>query len=152
MKNLSLFLTLGVVTLMGACNKVNSETPVNEEPTANSSVILESAEEPTAEGFNVELEESTLEAQAEEELPIVDGEAVEGALEDATISAEEILEDTTIGAEESLEDTTIGVGEDAEIEASEINPDANGDIILPATDNAEIPTEEEAAEAIEPAE
>ncbi|MEM9272988.1 MAG: hypothetical protein AAGA80_08510 [Cyanobacteria bacterium P01_F01_bin.143] len=129
MKNLPLFVTLGIVTLMGACNAVNSETPTSEDPTNNSSVVIESPEEPTAEGLNIELEDSSLEAQVEEELPIVDG------------TNEDIFDDATIGAEE-----------DVEIEASEINPDANGDVILPATDNAEIPTVEESAEVVEPAE
>jgi len=129
MKNLPLFVTLGIVTLMGACNAVNSETPTSEDPTNNSSVVIESPEETTAEGLNIELENSNLEAQAEEELPIVDG------------TNEDVIDDATIGAEE-----------DVEIEASEINPDANGDVILPATDNAEIPTVEESAEVVEPAE
>lgn len=129
MKNLPLFVTLGIVTLMGACNAVNSETPTSEDPTNNSSVVIESPEETTAEGLNIDLENSNLEAQAEEELPIVDG------------TNEDVIDDATIGAEE-----------DVEIEAIEINPDANGDVILPATDNAEIPTVEESAEVVEPAE
>ena len=129
MKNLPLFVTLGIVTLMGACNAVNSETPTSEDPTNNSSVVIESPEETTAEGLNIELENSNLEAQVEEELPIVDG------------TNEDVFDDATIGAEE-----------DVEIEAIEINPDANGDVILPATDNAEIPTVEESAEVVEPAE
>ena len=129
MKNLPLFVTLGIVTLMGACNAVNSETPTSEDPTNNSSVVIESPEETTAEGLNIELENSNLETQAEEELPIVDG------------TNEDVIDDATIGAEE-----------DVEIEAIEINPDANGDVILPATDNAEIPTVEESAEVVEPAE
>lgn len=133
MKNLPLFVTLGIVTLMGACNAVNSETPTSEDITNESSIVLESPEETTTEDLNIELEGSNLEAQAEEEIPLVDG-AIDGATEDA------------------LEDATIGSEEDIDIEAIEINPDVDSDVILPATDNADIPTAEEAAEVVEPAE
>jgi|GEM_PF-4049049 len=129
MKNLPLFVTLGIVTLMGACNAVNSETPTSEDITNDSSIVIESSEETSTEGLNIELESSTLEAQAEEELPLVDG-----------------------ATEDALEDVTIGAEEDVEIEAIEINPDVDSDVILPATDNADIPTAEEAAEVVEPAE
>jgi len=129
MKNLPLFVTLGIVTLMGACNAVNSETPTSEDITNDSSIVIESPEETSTEGLNIELESSTLEAQAEEELPLVDG-----------------------ATEDALEDVTIGAEEDVEIEAIEINPDVDSDVILPATDNADIPTAEEAAEVVEPAE
>ena len=149
MKNFPLLVTLGLVALMGACNSVESSTPdnqeptanssvilenseettaegINEEPTADSSVILEDSEETTAEGVNIELEDDALEAQAEDEIPVVDA-PVEGALEEIPLETEEA----------------------ADLEA--IDPADSDDVILPETDNAEIPTEEEAAEAIEPA-
>ena len=133
MKNLPLFVTLGVVALMGACNAVNSGTPADEEPTTNSSIILETPEEATAEGSNIELEDATLEAQAEDEIPVVDA-PVEG--------------------ESAIEETPLATEEDAELEAADsielVDPNSD-DVILPATDSAEIPVEEEAAELVEPA-
>ncbi|MEM9275747.1 MAG: hypothetical protein AAGA80_22735 [Cyanobacteria bacterium P01_F01_bin.143] len=109
MKNLSLFVTLGFIALVGVGNPANADNPSSEDLTNN-----------------IELDGSTLEIQVEDAMPLVDGG--------------------------SLEDTTIGAEEDAEIEASEINADANGDVILPATDSAEIPTEEESAEVVDTAE
>ncbi|MGK7895964.1 MAG: hypothetical protein AB4372_20710, partial [Xenococcus sp. (in: cyanobacteria)] len=139
MNKLPLLVTLGLVALMGACNTVESSTADNEEPTANSSVILENSEETTAEAIdeestadssviledseettaeaideeptadssviledseettaeginieleNVELEDTTLEAQAEDEIPLVDA-PVEGALEEIPLETEE---------------------------------------------------------------
>ena len=131
MKNLPLFVTLGVISLMGALAPVNSGTPANEEPTTNSSIILETPEETTAEGTNIELEDSTLEAQVEDEIPVVDA-PVEGEMEETPMATEE----------------------DAELEAADsielVDPNSD-DVILPATDSAEIPVGEEAAELVEPA-
>lgn len=134
MKKLPLFVTLGLVSLMGACSLVSSETPSSEvNPTADNSVILESTEETTAEGINVEAQEPNWEAQADElpveEVPLVDG--------------------STAG---ELEDSTIGVEENPELEVDEINPAANGDVILPETDNVAVPTDAESAEVVEPVE
>ena len=147
MKNLPLFVTLGIVTLMGACNAVNSGTPsVEENSAADSSVIIESpAEETTAEGIELEVEEPTLEAEMQE-IPVVDG-STETELEDSTI----------MGSETELEDSTImGSEEDAEVDAIEAveTTDPNGDVILPANETVEIPSEEEAAdaEAVDPLE
>ena len=115
MKNLSLFVTLGLVTLMGACNSVNSGTPTNEEnPAADSSVILESTDETTAEGINIQLEESTLEAQADQ-TPVVDVDptAVDGnPTIDPSLDADPSLDTTSdVNAVEDI-DPNSGMGYD----------------------------------------
>ena len=87
MKNLSLLLTLSLVSLMGACNVVNSGTPNSQENSAvDSSVTFESIEETSAEGINIE--EPNLEAQAEE-IPAVDGSMKEAPSLGAEIAPEE---------------------------------------------------------------
>ena len=136
MKKSPLFITLGLITLIGTCNVANSGTPDSEiNPVEDSSVILESTEETTAEGINVELEEPNLEVDAE--IPLVDG-------------SEEGLESSE--GELKLEDSTIGAEENPDLEANEINPDAEGEVILPATENVEIPADAESAEIVKPAE
>ncbi len=171
MKNLSLFVTLGLVTLMGACNAVNSGTNTSEEvPAPDSSVILESTD-----GTNVE--EPNLEAQTEQ-IPVVDGSAdaeapeLEAGVISPDVNGDLTLpqEDATIGAEEApeleagvinpdangdltlpQEDATIGAEEAPELEANEINPEAtNEEIILPETENVVIPTDKESAEVVDP--
>ncbi len=142
MKNLSLFVTLGLVTLMGACNAVNSGTNTSEEiPAPDSSVILESTD-----GTNVE--EPNLEAQTEQ-IPVVDGSADAEAPElEAGVISPDVNGDLTL----PQEDATIGAEEAPELEANEINPEAtNEEIILPETENVVIPTDKESAEVVDPA-
>ena len=160
MKNLSLLLTLSLVSLMGACNAVNSGTPNSQENSAvdssvilesNGSVILKSTDETTAEGINIEVEEPNLKAQAQE-IPVVE-DSMGSQLEDSNLGAEVApIDQYTIDEAGNLilPADEVGVEQDPDLEANEINPDTNGDVILPATENVEIPTDAESAEVVEP--
>ncbi len=142
MKNLSLFVTLALVTLIGSCNAVNSGTNASEEiPAPDSSVILESTD-----GTNAE--EPNLEAQTEQ-IPVVDGSADAEAPElEAGVISPDVNGDLTL----PQEDATIGAEEAPELEANEINPDATKEeIILRETENVVIPTDKESAEVVDPA-
>ena len=138
--------TLVLASLLGACSSVNSSTPSIEEPSANTSIELESSE-----GFEA-VEEIPVES-AEMETP--DYQATEepttelDSAEMETPDYQATEEPTTELDSAEMETPDYQATEETEapqIESSEAPVESDGSGVILPIEDAQTPTESEAAE------